>query len=119
MTPKCLEEFRWFFFGDFKQLSPVLDKPVFDVDPDGLTGYEQLIQRSLWSQFQLYELTECMRQRDDLVFAEALKTIGRYGLIGLNDRQVAMLNSRIVSDKKNDIPKEAIFLYYQNAHVNI
>jgi len=104
--------------GDFKQLSPVLDKPVYDIDPEGLTGYELLTQRSLWSQFKLYELTECMRQRDDLEFAKALKTIGRYGLIGLNNKQVEMLNSRIVADKKSDIPKDAIFLYYQNAHVN-
>jgi len=59
-----------------------------------------------------------MRQRDDLEFAETLKTIGRYGLIGLSDKQVDMLNSRIVADRKRDIPKEAIFLYYQNAHVN-
>jgi len=100
--------------GDFKQLQPVKDKYVFDTN--GYDGYDKLSSLMLWSNFKLYELTECMRQRDDKEFAQALTTIGRYGLIGLNDRQVELLNSRIV--KEQDIPKEAIFLFFENAKVD-
>jgi hypothetical protein len=37
-----------------------------------------------------------MRQRDDARFALALRRIGEYNLIGSNDEQIEMLNSRIV-----------------------
>jgi len=100
--------------GDFKQLQPVKDKYVFDID--GYDGYEKLSNMMLWSNFKLYELNECMRQRDDKAFAEALTTIGRYGLIGLNDQQVALLNSRIV--KLEDIPSDAVFLFFENEKVD-
>jgi len=100
--------------GDFKQLQPVKDKYVFDVN--GYDGYEKLSSLMLWSNFKLYELTECMRQRDDKEFALALTTIGRYGLIGLTDQQVALLNSRIV--KEEDIPRDAVFLFFENDRVS-
>ena len=105
-------------FGDFNQLHPVLDNWIFE-DRVLNNQYRDLVtgaNGSLWSLFKLFRLNEIMRQAGDRRFAEALTTLGRYGLLGLSDAEVALFNQRIVD--QNDIPQDAIFLYHTNENKN-
>ncbi|CAF4366401.1 unnamed protein product, partial [Rotaria magnacalcarata] len=47
--------------GDFNQLRPVGDKYIFQFN----NSYNALVDNPLWSLFELFELTEIMRQKDD------------------------------------------------------
>jgi len=38
--------------------------------------YQKIFGKTLWELFQMYELTEIMRQKDDILFAEALNALG-------------------------------------------
>ncbi len=107
-------------FGDFNQLHPVLDNWIFE-DRILNNQYRDLVSGgsnggSLWSLFKLFRLNEIMRQAGDKRFAEALTTLGRLGLMGLSDSEVALFNQRIVDEK--DIPQDAIFLYHTNENKN-
>jgi len=66
----------------------------------------------MWSQFKLFQLTEIMRQKDDARFARTLNIIGDVGLAGLSERQVRMLDERIVD--QSEIPDDAIYLFFHN-----
>lgn len=55
--------------GDFKQLRPVGDAYACKPRRDPVA---KLVGNPLWSKFKLLELTQIMRQIDDLIFAEAL-----------------------------------------------
>ena len=59
--------------GDFNQLRPVGDKYIFQFN----NSYNALVDNPLWSLFQLFELTEIMRQKEDKLFAAALGNIAR------------------------------------------
>ena len=104
--------------GDFNQLPPVKDSWIFkEGRSNGSNAYTDLVNNAqatsmLWSLFRLYRLTEIMRQQGDKTFAQALSNLGNYGLCGLSDQQVALLNSRIVD--QNTIPNDAIYLYRVN-----
>jgi hypothetical protein len=120
--------------GDFKQLQPVGSKWIFGSDGTD-NAYEQLqcernskqFTNSLWQLFEMLELTQFMRQNNDLAFAEALETLGTKGLIGLNDTQLKLFNSRIIQE--NDvtkivnsssipIPPDCVFLFHENDRVS-
>lgn len=96
-------------FGDFKQLRPVKDGYVFK--SSNKEDYI-LAGNSLWSQFKFYELTEIMRQKDDIPFANALNNLG---LGQLTDDDIKMFESRL---NLSSIPEDAIHLYYRNEDVN-
>lgn len=53
--------------GECQQLRPVLNDYVFS---PGKRDCNQLVKTLLWKEFQLFELTQIMRQKDDLMFAE-------------------------------------------------
>ena len=76
--------------GDFNQLRPVGDKYIFQFN----NSYNALVDNPLWSLFELFELTEIMRQKDDKIFAIALSNIAK-GMMTLED--INLLKSRIVS----------------------
>ena len=76
--------------GDFNQLRPVGDKYIFQFN----NSYNALVDNPLWSLFQLFELTEIMRQKDDKAFAIALSNLAK-GMMTLED--INLLKSRIVS----------------------
>ena len=57
-----------FVFGDLNQLKPISDRWVFQTLKD-------VTMPNLWEHFQLYELTEIMRQREDKLFATALSNL--------------------------------------------
>ena len=83
-------------------------------------AYRQLVVNqgvpSLWGMFKLFRLNEIMRQAGDKEFAQALSTLGKYGLCGLCKKEVALFNSRIVQE--TDIPDDAIYLYHTNDRKN-
>lgn len=66
-------------FGDFYQIAPVGAKTVFcpDVSASNVDPYDFLNGPSRWGLFKFFELTEIMRQKDDLTFAERLTRFGR------------------------------------------
>lgn len=109
-------------FGDLHQLTPVLGGRVFNYVPEDENAYHELQMyaagddlNNLWHLFKLHELTEIMRQREDLAFAKALATLGTYGVFGLEKSELDLFNSRIVD--KNDIPPEAMVLSFTNDSV--
>ena len=110
-------------FGDLRQLGPVKDSWIFNTYNPPNSKREQnpyasiLNSNGLWSHFRYFELTEIMRQRDDKDFAELLNSIGDYGLLGLTNQQIRILNSRIVATEA-DIPSDALLLYYTHFDVN-
>ena len=58
--------------GDLFQLKPVFDHWIFENSNDGYTA----LAKNLWQQyFQMFGLSEVMRQRDDKNFAEILNRI--------------------------------------------
>lgn len=101
--------------GDFNQLNPVGDPPIYCSN----ATYDTLVSTTnyLWDNFELFELTEIMRQRNDLAFAKALTTLGIHGLIGLSDSEIALFDSRIVTNT-DEIPQDAIYLFSQNKNVD-
>jgi hypothetical protein len=75
----------------------------------------KLVGNLLWEMFEMFELTEIMRQRTDKKFAEALNTLGNKGLEGLSNDQVKLLNTRI--KRLDEIPEDCIALYHAKVNV--
>lgn len=98
-------------FGDFKQLSPVGDRWIFM--PINTDPYSEIFDRILWEQFTYYELTEIMRQKEDVAFAEALNHLGEGNL---NNDEIALFKTR--EKKPNELPDNAIHLFYSNEEAN-
>lgn len=69
-------------FGDFFQLPPVKDRFIFKT-PAG-NKLSDLINSPLWQEFEFFELTEVMRQKDDLHFVNALNNLAT-GQLGEQD----------------------------------
>ncbi|CAF2615091.1 unnamed protein product [Rotaria sp. Silwood2] len=97
--------------GDFNQLRPVGDKYIFQFN----NSYNALVDNPLWSLFELFELTEIMRQKDDQIFAIALSNIAK-GMMTLED--INLLKSRIVSNENLEIMGDAIRVFRSNAEVD-
>ncbi|CAF4643347.1 unnamed protein product, partial [Rotaria sp. Silwood2] len=97
--------------GDFNQLRPVGDKYIFQFN----NSYNALVDSSLWSLFELFELTEIMRQKDDKTFAIALSNIAK-GTMTLDD--IDLLKSRIVSNENLEMMRDAIRIFRSNAEVD-
>ena len=81
-------------FGDLYQLKPLRGSWIFSVKRQLADGSERYEPNPLW-RFQMIELVEIMRQRDDVPFADALRTLRTQGLHGLSDAQVALFDTRI------------------------
>lgn len=94
-------------FGDFNQLRPVGDGYPFLPLKKPLA---ELVGSFLWQNFELFELTKIMRQKDDLTFAEAL---GRLALGELTEEDIKMFKKRCFEDDKSlpDEAKNAINLF--------
>jgi hypothetical protein len=107
--------------GDFKQLQPVTGQWIFAKSVTGYRALQPYETNALWDMFEILELVQFMRQANDLDFAIALETIGKDGLIALNEEQVKMFDARIVSDKDNPkldlFPVEIIFAFHTNESV--
>jgi len=97
--------------GDLFQLEPVLDGIIFK---DLGAGYGPLAP-NLWKDyFTMIELTEIMRQKDDLQFAQMLNRIREGKLL---DEDIALLESRIVKDPNDQSLLDITHLYPTNKEV--
>ena len=95
--------------GDFYQLPPVKANPL--VIPNASQGID------LWHDlFTIAELTEIMRQKDDVAFANVLNRLRtKTRAQTLSDEDIATLKSR--SDR-NDIPPKALHVFATNKQVD-
>ena len=99
--------------GDLFQLKPVQDSYIFQ--PPG-SSYLPLAT-SLWEKhFQMYELTQVMRQRESLSFAHLLNRV-REGNQTPSDLQ--NLESRVVSRQSSSYPHDAPHLFVTNERVDL
>ncbi|CAF1440251.1 unnamed protein product [Adineta ricciae] len=97
--------------GDFNQLRPVGDKYIFQFN----SSYNALVDSPLWSLFELFELTEIVRQKDDKTFAIALSNIAKGTM---TDEDIHLLKSRIVSTESLEIVEDSIRIFRSNAEVD-
>lgn len=97
--------------GDFNQMEPVMANWIF-ADP---SKDKQIISYNyLWPKFRFFELTECMRQKDDVPFAEALNRLA----VGLcTQEDVALFKTREMGPNKLSPPASAIRLKFSNQGV--
>jgi len=86
--------------GDFFQLTPVNDSFVF-VGNNNWCAYSIFYENVLWSLFSIDELTECMRQKDDLEYALALDN---FGSGTLTESQKNLFLSRLTSLQDDKVP---------------
>lgn len=96
--------------GDLYQLPPVVDSPVYKCPSFDFSGL--MTRNPLWDEFEIYELTKIMRQRDELDFINVLKGIA-LGTTTTND--INLISSRVV--QVDEVPENAIRLYSRNADV--
>ncbi|CAF4395205.1 unnamed protein product, partial [Rotaria magnacalcarata] len=97
--------------GDFNQLRPVGDKYIFQFN----NSYNALVDSPLWSLFELFELTEIMRQKDDKTFAIALSNIAKGTMTG---EDIHLLKSRIASTENLETIEDAIRIFRSNVEVD-
>ncbi|CAF0843236.1 unnamed protein product [Adineta ricciae] len=97
--------------GDFNQLRPVGDKYIFQYN----NSYNALVDNPLWTLFELFELTEIMRQKDDKAFAISLSNLAK-GMMTVED--INLFKSRIISTEKVDVVEDAIRIFRSNAEVD-
>ncbi|XP_066926174.1 uncharacterized protein [Clytia hemisphaerica] len=115
--------------GDLYQLPPVFKGPIFKVpvvkkDPidrknthskqscslmDEINGFE------LWRSFQLAELTQVMRQRNDIEFVDLLNQV-RLG--DLDEEKEELLKSRFISKDSPDYPADITHIFAENKPVD-
>ena len=98
--------------GDLYQLQPVGQNHIFSLPSD---HYAKL-HGSLWEEnFQLIELTESMRQREDLQFAELLM---RVRTASCTEEDITLLKSREVSVTDPQYPQHALHVFKTNREVD-
>ena len=100
--------------GDLFQLKPVFDQWIFENSKDGYTA----LATNRWQQyFQMFELSEVMRQREDKDFAEILNRIreGKH-----TEADIAVLKKRIlsISPQHPDYPMNSTHLFSTNMAVD-
>ena len=97
--------------GDLNQLPPVQDSPIFK--PSKGSGLTKLAGTIIWDEFKYFELTEIMRQKDEIQFIKALNNVA-IGKMTFAD--VATLQKRQV--EPHEVPTTAIRLYQKNIDVD-
>ncbi|XP_011858135.1 PREDICTED: ATP-dependent DNA helicase PIF1-like [Vollenhovia emeryi] len=97
--------------GDLYQLPPVMDTAIYSCPKScKLSVFSENV---LWNQFEFFELTEIMRQREDKSFIEALNNIARGTM---SEKDIALIKSR--ESTQEYVPKDAIRLYTDNRSVD-
>ena len=99
--------------GDLFQLQPVFDRWIFENDK---SSYSPLAINLWQTYFQMYELHQIMRQKEDKFFAELLNRL-REGNHTKND--IDILSKRIVTNISKDKCKFLTHLFVTNALVNL
>ena len=95
--------------GDFYQIAPVGDTMLCKDDKGDLC-------QSPWALFKLWNLSQIMRQRDDLEFAKVLNTMRtRLKSEIIQDNDIQLLTSRCVTD--GNAPNDVLHIYALNKDV--
>jgi hypothetical protein len=100
--------------GDFYQLPPVCPRTPLCVP-------RHEILKDIWNTlFEMVELTDIMRQRDDAIFAQMLNRLRtRKRNEPIDDEDKQLLHSRVVSENDDiSAPDDALHLFFRNADVN-
>ncbi|XP_052095177.1 uncharacterized protein LOC127730440 [Mytilus californianus] len=98
--------------GDFFQLQPVFDSWIFNDLSKGLTA----LAPNYWKLFfSFHELTEIMRQKDDLEFAQLLNRLRQNQL---TENDFAVLSTRTVLISDPTYRTNATHLFVENALVD-
>ncbi|KAL7307813.1 hypothetical protein TKK_0000133 [Trichogramma kaykai] len=97
--------------GDLHQLPPVLDKPIYKHSSN--SSLAMLSPYTLWDEFNMFTLTQIMRQQNDIPFINVLNNIAK-GTTNENDCK--LINTRTTLE--TNIPTDAIRLYSQNKFVD-
>lgn len=98
--------------GDLQQLPPVMDTHIFKASIHN-DIHIFLDVNPLWDEFEFYELTEIMRQKNEIEFITALNNLAQNSM---SEEDLKLITSRQVSD--TDVPTEAIRLFAENQHVD-
>ncbi|XP_071581581.1 uncharacterized protein [Temnothorax nylanderi] len=98
--------------GDLYQLPPVMDTSIYL--PPKSCMLSVFSENVLWSEFELFELTEIMRQKEDKNFIEALNNLARGTM---SENNIDLIRSRETTE--DDIPIDAVRLYADNRSVDI
>ena len=100
--------------GDLYQLPPVRQSCIFNPVKDAMArmhGSGSIFM----DEFQLHELTEIMRQKDDILFAE---TLGRIRTGEWNRMDIELLKSRVITTSDPSYPHDALHIFGFNADVD-
>ena len=103
-----------FLFGDLLQLKPTAARYIFDEPANQQFQISHAIE-SLWQKFEVVNLTHNHRQGKDKEFASLLNRI-RVG--NATDEDFELLETRIMKQNDQGIPKDALYLSAVNADVN-
>ena len=98
--------------GDLYQLPPVKGRPIFSVSDDSI---QSLISYDLWRLFQLAELDEIMRQKDDFEFIELLNKIRVGNVDGIVESK---LKARFMEKSDENYPHNSLHIFAENIPVN-
>ncbi|XP_062566991.1 uncharacterized protein LOC134229291 [Saccostrea cucullata] len=94
--------------GDLYQLPPVGDKWILN----DLSNPGQSLAKNLWNEhFHMHELSEIMRQKDDLRFAEMLNRLRENKM---TDEDKELISQRIIRQDSENYPKQAPHLFIEN-----
>ncbi|XP_071576628.1 uncharacterized protein [Temnothorax nylanderi] len=97
--------------GDLYQLPPVMDTSIYLCPKSCMLSL--FSENVLWNEFDYFELTEIMRQKEDKTFIETLNNLARGTM---SENNIALIKSRETSEK--NVPKDAIILYADNRSVD-
>lgn len=96
--------------GDLYQLPPIRRKPIFESFKND--SYKLCHP---WQLFQIKELTEIMRQKDDQKFTEVLN---RFRTASQTEEDIKCINSRSISLSTDNYPSDALHIWAENDPVN-
>ena len=98
--------------GDLYQLPPVGHPFIFS-PPQDLFAH---IHMPLWQEhFRIVELTDIMRQRNDIQFAQLLN---RVRTVSQTKEDIKVLCQRMISPDNPDFPQDALHVYATNNNVD-
>lgn len=103
--------------GDFNQLRPIKDSWVFEY-ANGFTESGRLLGPQLWYKFEIYELTEIMRQRNDIPFATALNNLAIGATTAEDDMLFRSRQMNTLGVEIQSLMDDIVALYYKNNDVD-
>ena len=96
--------------GDLYQLPPIRRKSVFE----NYKNYAFNLCHP-WHVFQMIELTQIMRQKDDEPFIELLN---RFRTASQTDEDIRCIQSRSINPSDSNYPSDALHIWAENISVN-